>query len=321
MPGMTQLARSSSDARSRLATALDTMAAVGTVVLPRSARLFERHVAPWLPVWVERPGVPRLTRQVPEPRVWRPELAAAAVLAVSPAEHNALGQVDTFLRKGGATRPIVPHRERSLEVFGHEKRLDALLRTRLFTSGALNVELLRCYIAPLPLTAQHTGDPGLRPRLLIVENHATYASVLTLARERASAGAPALAIGYGAGNQLPASIAGAWQLDPPPVDIAYFGDLDAAGLTIARATVTAAQAAGLPAVRPARPLYAELLAHGRPDTSGSDGPLSPEAAGRLAAWLGDPALVRDAAAMLTAGTRLAQEAVGYERLTALPTWC
>jgi len=51
----------------------------------------------------------------------------------------------------------VPHRERSVQLFGNEKRLDALLRTKLFTSGALTLALLRCYAAPLPLTAQHTG--------------------------------------------------------------------------------------------------------------------------------------------------------------------
>ena len=85
--------------------------------------------------------------------------AAAAALAATPAEFDVLARVDAFLRDGGSSRPFVPHRERSLEVFGNEKRLDTLIRTRLFTKGALTLDLLRCFQAPLPLTAQYVGRP------------------------------------------------------------------------------------------------------------------------------------------------------------------
>ena len=81
-----------------------------------------------------RPGSngPRHRARLPPARparVWRPELAAAAALASSAADFDVLERVDDFLRRGGgARRPIVPHRERSVELFGHEKRLDALIR-------------------------------------------------------------------------------------------------------------------------------------------------------------------------------------------------
>ena len=89
------------------------------------------------------------------------------------------------------------------------------MRTRLFTNGALTLDLLRCFQAPLPLTAQYVGHPGSNPQLLIVENHATYASVLAAARKRVAEGAAGFGVGYGAGNQLPKAIGGAAQLDPP----------------------------------------------------------------------------------------------------------
>lgn len=91
----------------------------------------------------------------------------------------------------------MPHRERSLEVFGNEKRLDTLMRTRLFTKRLLTLDLLRCFQAPLPLTAQYVGSPDLNPQLLIVENHATYASVLAAARKRIAEGAVGFGVGYG----------------------------------------------------------------------------------------------------------------------------
>ena len=158
----------------------------------------------------------------------------------APTEFDILACVDAFLRDSGSNRPLVPHRERSLEVFGNEKRLDALMRTRLFTSGALTLDLLRCFQVPLPLTAQYVGQPGSNPQLLIVENHATYASVLTAARERIAEGAAGFGVGYGAGNQLPKAIGGAAQMDPPPAAIWYFGDLDVEGLRIAADAAAAA---------------------------------------------------------------------------------
>lgn len=309
----------SSDSRARLAATVSALQATGKIRVPRSPRLWERHLSPALPLWVERPAV-RSLRPEPSPaRVWRPELAAAAAAASTPAEADVLARVDKFLRDGGADRPVVPHRERSVEMFGDEKRLDAVVRSRLFTTGALTLDLLRCYVAPLPLTAQHTGDPGPRPELLIVENHATYASALAVARERAQAGKHALAIGYGAGNQLPASLAGASQLAPVPKLLWYFGDLDEGGLVTARAADAAARAAGLPPLRPALPLYRALLNYGEEQPS-RGGHVSDDVACALASWLGEPTLTSAAADILSRGQRLAQEWVGYERLIALPQW-
>lgn len=307
----------SSGARARLRTAIDELAAQGRVVLPKQKRLYETHLAPELPNWVERPATPRVARHKIPNRVWRPELAAAAALAAAPAEFEVLTCVDAFLRNGGS-RPLVPHRERSLELFGDEKKLDALIRTRLFTSGALKLELLRCFQAPLPLTAQYVGHPGSDPQLLIVENHATYASALTCARERVAVGATGFAVGYGAGNQLPKAIAGVAQLDPAPVAVWYFGDLDADGLRIAADAAAAAAGYGLPPVRPALPLYQALLDGGVRQPGNKI--LDETAAWDATSWLCDDSLRSAAAAVLVAGMRIAQETVGYEALGRCATW-
>ena len=307
----------SSDARVRLWAAIEELVTDGRVVLPKQRKSYEAHVAPALPTWVERPAAPRAARPTIPLRVWRPELAAAAGLATTPAEFDILARVDAFLRNGGSSRPFVPHRERSLEVFGNEKRLDALMRTRLFTKGLLALDLLRCFQAPLPLTAQYVGHPDQNPQLLIVENHATYASVLAAARERIAEGAVGFGVGYGAGNQLSTAVGGAAQLDPQPAAIWYFGDLDIEGLRIAADAEEAAVRQGLPPIRPALPLYQALLSRGVRQ-SGKKA-LDEATAWTATAWL-DESLRSAAAAVLSAGTRIAQETVGYETLVRCPVW-
>jgi hypothetical protein len=306
------------DSRGRLAAAIYVLEARGIVSQPRSRRLYEGHLLPPLPQWVERPQAPRVHRESAPARIWRPELARAAALAVTKADYHILTQVDAFLRNGGSDRPLVPHRERSVQLFDNEKRLDQLLRTTLFKTGALTLPLLRCYCPPLPLTAQHTGEPGPDPHLLIVENHATYASILRLARERAATGRPALAVGFGAGHQLPRAIGGVIQLEPVPAHLWYFGDLDEEGVAIATAAADAAQDASLPPLRPALPLYRALLSCGirQPGNRAVD----PADAQRLTAWVEDTTVGTEIAELLVAGHRIAQESVGYEILTTLDCW-
>lgn len=307
-----------SDARARLATAVRDLERQGLGRLPAARRLWDRATLPPLPAWAERPPVARREKDPLPERVWRAELAQAGAVATTWEEYRTVEAVDAFLHSGGAVAEAVPHRSRSLQVFGHEKALDRLLRTRLFLSGALSLDLLRCYLPPLPLTAQHTGDAGSCPSLLVAENHSTYASMLTVARERAVSGS-ALAIGYGGGNQFPSSVVGATQLDPVPVLIGYFGDLDAKGLQIPRSAAHVARGAGLPAPRPAKALYRALLDEGRIETV--VGAAIPEdLALDLAAWLDDPSLQRRAVEHLRAGRRLAQEAIGPSELRALPSW-
>jgi hypothetical protein len=153
--------------------------------------------------------------------------------------------------------------------------------------------------------------------MLIVENHATYASVLAAGRERVAKGAAGFGVGYGAGNQLPKAIGGVAQLAPQPTAIWYFGDLDVEGLRIAADAEAAAVAQGLPPIRPAVPLYQALL-------SGGVWQSGKKALDEATAWTAtarlDDGLRSAAAAVLSAGTRIAQESVGYETLVSCPIW-
>ncbi|TCC51517.1 hypothetical protein E0H73_41100 [Kribbella pittospori] len=299
-------------ARTEIGEALDELVRAGIVMLPSSPKYFDRRETPPLPMWVRRPPRERQARARREVRVWPAVLEEAGRLASRDDEYAVLEIVAAFLRGGGAEHPSVPARERSLELFGDEKRLDGLAMTRLFTSGALTLELLRCHAVPIPFVSQWV--PGRAdPRgtaLLIAENHHTYTSLLEVIRECAGQGGPGRHVGYGTGSQFPSAVLTVPLLEPRPERIVYFGDIDLKGLQIPAAADLNARGAGLPEVAPALPLY-ELLfqhAHRRPADR-----VAPDLAGRASQWLGH--LAEHASAALTIGYRLPQEAVGYELLS------
>ncbi|MBB3084192.1 hypothetical protein [Geodermatophilus sabuli] len=284
--------------------------------LPRGREHFDRRSTPPLPQWVRRPSAGRRTAPEGRTRVWPSALQPAAAMARRPDEFTVLDVVAEFLRRGGADRISVPVRERSLELFGDEKRLDTLLASRLFTSHALTLELLRCHPVPMPFAAQWVpGAPTGEVTLLVAENHHTYASLLEATRAHAAAGGSARWVGYGGGQQFCSSVASVPLLVPVPTRIQYFGDLDLRGLEIPTMASATATAAGLPPVQPVMRLYTALLAHGRKAPAIA---VAESAAGAAAAWLGP--LAGDAAAVLTGGHRLAQEAVGLELLLEHPEW-
>ena len=304
------------DGRYRLAAVLAALAAGGEITLPRGEKSWDRGPRPRLPLTVRRV---QERRPLGGRAVVPDEVLAAlpadaavrlAVLRISADDVADLSRVAAWLAAGGADRPVVPSRERSLQVFGDEKRLDGLVAGRLFTAGVLSLELLRAEPVPLPLTA--TWVPGRRSgeaRCLVVENHHTWVSLLR--RAWATAGAHAgVHVGWGAGKQFPQGMAGVRLLEPPVAAVAYFGDVDAGGLTTARTAADRAGEHGLPPVLPALGLYDLLFRVGRPQRVGSS--LDAAAAAERAAWLGR--LAEPAAEYLRDGYRLAQEWVGTEVL-------
>jgi Wadjet anti plasmid transformation system JetA-like protein len=302
------------DRRARLLAALRRLVAIGVArPLPSRRDALEASAVPALPRVVRTVGPP--ARQRPErptlPAGLRPELAGARDLERPRADEIAtLVAVNDFLRDLDPSRPFVPVRERSLEIFGDEKRLDALVSQRLFTSGVLTLDLLRCYVVHPPFVYQRVSD---EPTALVIENHHTYDSARRVL-ERAPRGIGVVA--YGAGRAFCASVTYLADLQPRIERAYYFGDLDAAGLSIAAGADMAGRAAGTPPVLPATGLYRALLAspHHRPGTVIDD-----FIAEGLLAWL--PAELRAAATdMLESGQWLPQEAVGIEVLTALTDW-
>jgi hypothetical protein len=304
------------DRRRALREDLDQLAAVDRLRLPRTPGAWDRSAMPALPNFVAvRPAPPerRTARRVPAHGVgWRPQLRwAAEVRDWSPRRLEDLLAINRFLGEADG-RPVVPLRERSMQLLGDEKRLSALLADpRLFAPDRLTLELLRTRRTSPPFISQAV-DPA-RDDALIVENWDTF---VTLAEHWPEVGT----VLYGAGAHVTAALPSL--LDAPPRQLRYFGDLDAVGLTIAARASQRAAELDLPDVHPDHRLYRLLLEHGRPQPAegarrGFEGGSNASSAAQLCAWLADEDLEQAAALLLSQGTRLAQEQVGVELLAEL----
>jgi len=295
--------------RDLLAGVLTELAEAGVLRLP-SPGSFDRTEMPHLPRFVTVPlkngTEPSLTSVV-----WHPSLSWVPDARLTPAQHDALEQINRWLYTNRDPL-VVPMRERSLEIFGHEKRLERLLTTGLFAPDRLTLDLLRTRRALVRFTTEHVGDGD---GLLVVENSDTFDSVVTaLSRDT---GHRIGTVGWGAGSAFEASVLSIARLDRPIRTVCYFGDLDEKGLQIPANASTLTATAGLPEIRPAVGLYQALLELATPQ----DGQrrLTAHAADALARWLA-PHHRQLAATHLVAGGRLAQEAVGLSYLLTNHHW-
>ena len=240
---------------------------------------------------------------------WEPEMAFVRGdrVSVSPEDLLALNR---FLAEGGRNRPEVPIKERSLLIFGDEKRLDGLLATALFRPGRLTLTDLRCRLVPEPLGWRR--GPAPEGPVLVLENAATWDSFCRWNDRTRQFGA----VVYGKGLVFADAVGGLADVfrelgGARPIE--YFGDLDPPGLEIPWRANRRALAGGLPAVGPHAWSYRRLLELG---------------AGHEVPWEGDPAreealqwlegLVPLARQLFDRNLRLAQEHLGWETLSGLP---
>ncbi len=247
------------------------------------------------------------TRQIRE-FPWEPELSFLrdARLNLSFVE---LQQLNSFLEDRSRERTVVPIKERSLQIFGDEKRLDILFPSALFRSGRLDLtKHLFCELIGVPLAWKRGPSAASQQPVIVIENAATWHSYCRWNLDRNLFSA----VVYGDGNRfadgirylkdLFAELGGTRRM-------LYFGDLDPQGLVIPQEASARAQAAGLPAVWPHLWSYRELLRfdNGRGQAWEGEPPSS-----TLCDWL--ETCAEPTRRLFAAGQRLAQERVGWELL-------
>lgn len=298
-----------------LSALLDELAEHLLVELPRGRDGWDEAQPP-LPRWLRLPALPR-----PETRpvrataslLWRRELSWAGADTLTAPQIQVLKTINRWLRDTDGDhdrRTVVPMRERSLEIFGDEKRLDALTATTLFAPGRLTLPALFAERIPPPLAYERLGDGG---SILVIENSDTFETLSALlAGDRGCVGY----VAFGGGHAFEASVARIARLEGV-TDIVYYGDLDYDGLTIPQRANVAAVALGLPPIRPAAGLYRLLL---QLDVRGpAPRRIEPLDAERRVSWL-PTTFRRPVADILTAGNRLAQEATGAVLLRRDDSW-
>lgn len=277
----------------------------GALVLPATGS-WERVGNPPLPTWVQVTSDSNLGPGADYAAVpWVPELGFWPEL--KPAALEAALAINEFLLRRRTTLTRVPIKERSLQIFGDEKRLDALRGSghSLF-GGRLGLATLGAFVVQPPLAYRSAEAPG-RP-VLVVENHNTYWSF----GEWNQQAKQYAAVVYGSGTAFQGCGDALEQVlrEVRGVGALYLGDLDPAGVRIPM-EFNRTRAEACTTVTPTLELYRWLLENGRRR------PLEErqERAGNLARnWLGAE-LGDELAALWDAGQWVPQESLGFERLT------
>ena len=301
-------ARDQPEQRRLLLDALRILEREGTVDLP--GRGWDTSGSPALPRTARLRDSPH-GRRTRAPQAWLPVLAFAADER-HPVRRADLQAVNAFLLSVRGREPVpAPTRERSLQIFGDEKRLDDLRKGGMaLFEGRVPLDDLHCYpvAPPLPHETPPKRAPG-RP-ILVLENYHSWDSFHRWNRDAALYAA----IAYGGGN---AFRQGAGNLDDviacaQAEGALYLGDLDPAGVRILIGVNRRRQSEGRSPLRPHRGLYRWLLAHGRrrpleraPENAEIDGLDDVFHAGLASAL----------AELWSEGRRIPQESFGMEQLS------
>lgn len=296
------LSASAEDAHEKFRLALDALVKSGVIDLPTSPAAWDRSITPSLPRTIVVAGA---TRAAPAPvTAWVPMLSFAASER-HPATLRALHAINDWLKHNrGRELPTVPVAERSLEIFGDEKRLDDLCAEDSLFAGRLRLADLACERLS-PILAWHPGRSD-SDTVLVVENAAAFAS---FRRFNELSGLWA-AVVWGAGNAFCRHHSGLLDIfaGSGAVRAAYFGDLDPGGLAILSAVI---RARGSDLV-PHRGLYAALVTRRRVRRAPEAAAQSDRAEATLRACL--PELADTVLSLWREGLVLPQEGYGYQAL-------
>ena len=232
---------------------------------------------------------------------WMPELAFLKNGGINVTAEDLI-KLNEFFRSGHGQIEI-NIKERSLQIFGDEKRLDALRTTTLFREDRLTLRALRCYAVSEPLAWER--GPNTAGSILVIENACTWDTYCRWNREAGFFSG----IVYGGGNRFMDSVSRLRDVfseiggDQP---ILYFGDLDPQGLRIPRVASKAAVKAGLPPVLPDLWSYAHLLG------IGLQNPLEVESdvTDLEFEWMGNQA--QEVRELFKKKFRIAQESINWE---------
>lgn len=272
-----------------------------------AAGSWEKRGNPPMPNWIQLVRTEEAPHRDYAAVPWVPELGFWPEL--KPTMLEAARAINDYLLEHRGRVIPVPIKERSLEIFGDEKRLDNMRRGNTLFSGRLPLDVLGAFIVPLPLPYKKAEAPG-KP-VLIVENHNSYWSFgqWNLKTRRYAA------IVYGSGEAFRSSgrALGDVLNEVGGVGAEYLGDLDPKGIAIPLEFNAAAES-GCPHVAPAIEYYKWLLEYGvlRERTSQMGEDVHKQAAG----WLGD-SLGNSLGDLWSNGFWIPQESLGFQALMAM----
>lgn len=212
----------------------------------------------------------------------------------------------------GAFHELAPLKYRSLQLTGDENMLTAFTATSLFRPMRLELGTLGILPDPPPLAHHRLGDGG---RMLLFQ--ATGALVAARIVLAAMSARPYDLVSLGDGRRVLESIASVVDFAQPVTSIHYVGNLDCAGLSIARDLRRRVTDLGLPSVQPATELHRQMISAAEALGHGVGWPAEEEVApaDRLPALeVLDPAVRSSVEILLRAGRRIPEQVLGPAEL-------
>lgn len=242
--------------RRLMLSALSAIEARGKIRVPAArGKRWDRSMDPPVPTSVDLVRDPA-SRPASSWRTfpWHPSLQwVGSCRTLSPKQVKFLMNVHEGLVNGAFNEPA-PLKYRSLQLTGDEKLLESFVATSIFGQSRLTLEMLACLPDALPLAWEPVGNGG---RLLIFENSGPFAVARRVLGELESG--PYDLVAYGGGKSVLAALGHIKTIDRCVDSIHYVGDLDQAGLDIARAVQEYSTKLGLPTVAPATELHRQML--------------------------------------------------------------
>jgi hypothetical protein len=222
-----------------------------------------------------------------------------------------LRDINEWLKRGPDLNLMVPVKERSLEIFADEKRIDRLRggRTSLFDEQ-LPLRSLACRICPIPLPVEIGPEVARGRPILVVENNDTWDSFCTWNRNASALSAVAYAGGgHGKGLAYDETFLDELLARCLASELLYFGDLDPMGISIGAGATRRRADRGVAPMNPAIELYSWLLEHGARQPFNS----KHRSHEQDLAWLPMP-LRADIHRLFVTGHRIPQESLGLRIL-------
>jgi hypothetical protein len=175
--------------------------------------------------------------------------------------------VNHYLRDRNKEEPMVPSRERSLQIFGNEKTLDGSdVKVKGLFSGQITLKDLDCYYCPEPLPHESLSSDVKQTQgkpLLLVENSNTYRSCWQANAITKTFAAVVYGKGYkAAAKSMEEDGLLSIETQLESCGIWYFGDLDPDGLEIPKIINKNREKLGLSRLLAGIPFYKALMEKG-----------------------------------------------------------
>jgi hypothetical protein len=215
----------------RLTNILNQLTNEHQISLPSSKKLWDYSYHPPVPQWIRIMKIrPKKINQPWKKYPWHPRLIWASQLKnLQTKGFMHLTRLnDFFIQLGNKALKLMSIKERSIQIFGNEKELDALLKRSWFHAH-ISLPDLGCYQTYEPF-ASKTFSSTRSQRTIIIENRDTFDSFCKINQRQEIPNYRYII--YGCGEKIQNTVLWINDFDAQIQTLEYFGDLDVEGLFI-----------------------------------------------------------------------------------------